>query len=253
MDFGLRGRRAIVTGGSRGIGRAIVLELARQGCDVALCARSPDALQSTVDAAAGYGGRIVAGALDAADGSALTQWITDVAEELGGVDILVPNVSSLAMGVDADAWQAGLNVDILATVNSVNTARPHLEQSEAAAIVAIASTAALEVYAGVRAYNGIKAALIAYMSALARDLAPLGVRANTVCPGAIYFDGGVWHQIEQQDPPRFQDMVERTRIGRLGRPEEIASTVAFLASDAASFITGSNIVADGGMTQRIQY
>ncbi|MCH9670404.1 MAG: SDR family oxidoreductase [Gammaproteobacteria bacterium] len=253
MDYGIRGRKAIVTGGSRGIGRAIVLELAAQGCDVALCARAPDALQQTVDAAHQLGARAIGGALDASDPQALQTWIADVGEEMGGIDIVVANVSALAMSTDSAAWQAGLDVDLLATVNAVDAAMPYLKRSDSPSIVSIASTAALEIYAGVRAYNAIKAALVAYISSLSQELAPQGIRANTICPGSIYFQGGVWHDIEGSDPERFKMMLERNPLGRMGQPEEIATAVAFLASPGASFITGSNLVVDGGLTRRIQY
>lgn len=253
VDFELKGMKAVVTGGSRGIGRAIVEELATQGCDVALCARNADEVRGTVDALGAHGVRATGASVDVSDGPALKAWIEDAAGELGGVDVLIANVSALAMGADEAGWRKGLEVDILGTVHAVEAALPFLEQSKAPSIVAIASTAALEIYTGLRAYTPVKAAVIAYVSNLSQYLAPKGIRANTVSPGAVYFKGGVWNQVEQADPERYRDMLERNPMGRMAKPEEVANAVTFLASPAASFVTGTNLVVDGGLTRRIQY
>lgn len=252
MDLGLRGRKALVTGGTRGIGRAVCETLADEGCDVALCARTEAQVRETVAALEARGVRAMGAALDVADAEALTGFVARVGEAFGRLDVLVPNVSALATGAGVSAWEAGVAVDLLGTVRTVEAALPYLRRSDAASIVILSSTAALEIYAGLRPYNSIKAALVTYVKGLSQDLAP-AIRANCVAPGAIHFPGGVWARIEKERPEFFRSILERNVLGRLGRPEEVARAVAFLASPAASFITGANLVVDGGMTKRVQY
>ena len=253
MDLGLTGKKALVTGGSRGIGRAIAERLADEGCDVAICARNRQQVDTAVTALAAKGVRASGASVDVADGDALRNWVAQSADELGGIDILVPNVSALATTPGEDAWRRGFEIDIMGTVRSVEAALPHLERADAGAIVAIATTAALEFFGGIRPYNSVKAAVINYIANQGVTLAPKGVRANTVSPGTIYFEGGVWHTRETEAPDVFQAALSRNPTGRMGKPEEVANAVAFLASPAASFITGANLVVDGALTQRVQY
>ena len=135
----------------------------------------------------------------------------------------------------------------------MESALPYLEKSDAAAIVAISSTAAVNTSGGVRAYSGVKAALISYMSGLSTNLGAKGIRANTVSPGAIYFEGGVWDVRKREAPDAYAAAVARSPMGRLGTPEEVANAVVFLASPAASYISGTNLVVDGAQTTRIQF
>ena len=255
MDLGLGGKRAIVTGGTRGIGRAIAEALAAEGCHVALCARDGEQVKATVETLKTRGVTASGRALDVTDGAALADWIADAAASLGGLDILVPNVSALGGAVTPGeaSWRLGFEIDVLATVRTVEAALPFLETSGAGAIVAVGSTAAVVPFGGVRPYNSVKAALINYLSNLAHELAPKRIRANTVSPGTIYFEGGVWHQRQREAPQVFEMVLKRNPMGRMGTPEEVAKAVAFLASPAASFITGANLIVDGALTQRIQY
>ncbi len=254
MDLGLAGKRALVTGGTRGIGRAIARGLAAEGCDVAICARNAEAVAAEGEALAGAGaGKATGSALDVRDRDAVAAWASESAAALGGIDILVANVSGFGLTADEAGWRQALEGDILGTVNAVDAALPFLEQSGAGAIVAISSIAAVEYFGGVRPYNAIKAALITYLSNLANDLAAKGVRANTVSPGTILFDGGVWDQRRQDQPDVFEAALARNPMGRMGTAEEVAAAAVFLASPAAAFITGTNIIVDGGLTQRVQF
>lgn len=253
MDLGLKGKKAIVTGGTRGIGRAIAMQMAEEGCHIGICARNEAQVKETVSVLQTRGVLATGGAVDVGDSQALRDWVTSAAGVLEGLDILVPNVSALAGSPDEASWRRGLEIDILGTVRAVESAMPFLEKSNSAAIVAIASTAALESFGGVRSYNAIKAALINYVSSLASALASKGIRANSVSPGTIYFEGGVWHRRQQETPEIYETALSRNPMGRMGTPEEVAKAVVFLASPAASFITGANLVVDGALTQRVQF
>lgn len=253
MDLGLKGKRAIVTGGSKGIGRRIVDLLVSEGCHVGFCARNESDVDAALAALSGGEVTVIGGTADVTDDTAFRAWMTKTAKALGGVDILVANASSLVVGADEEAWRTGLEVDILGTVRAVESAMPYLEASECGSIVAISSTAAVNVSGGVRAYSGVKAALISYMSGLSTNMAAKGIRANTVSPGAVYFEGGVWERNKTEDPERFAAAIKRNPMGRFCTPEEVANGAVFLASPAASYISGVNLVVDGAATTRIQY
>jgi 3-oxoacyl-[acyl-carrier protein] reductase len=253
MDLGLAGKRAIVTGGTRGIGRRIVDLLIAEGCHVGFCARDQGQVDQALADLAGGDVTVIGGAVDVTDDEMLRNWISETATALDGLDILVPNASALVGTADADAWRLGLEVDVLGTVRAVEAALPFLERSDSASIVAISSTAAVNTSGGVRAYSGLKAALISYMSGLSTNLGSKGIRANSVSPGAIYFEGGVWDKRKREAPEAYAAAVARSPMGRLGTPEEVAAAVVFLASPAASYISGTNLIVDGAATTRIQY
>lgn len=253
MELGLRGKKAIVTGATRGIGLAIAKLLAAEGCDVAICARHREAVDATVAQLASAGVKAVGGAVDVADLDAQRRWIGEAGEALGGLDIFVANVSALAQGMDEAAWQRGFQIDVMATVFGIEAALPVLERSDAGSIVAVGSTAMAEVYGPTRSYAAVKAALVPYIKGLARNLAAKNVRANLVSPGNVYFKGGVWNIVEERNPEMFAGMLARNPTGRMGTPEEVANAVVFLASPRASFITGTNLIVDGALTQRVQF
>jgi 3-oxoacyl-[acyl-carrier protein] reductase len=251
MDLGLAGRRALVTGGSRGIGRAIVEVLADEGATVAFCARSADGVKSAVDELRESGRTVRGDVVDVADGEALRSWVTGHAEELGGIDVVVANVSALAIPGSEENWEASFRTDMLGTVRLVEAALPALEKSDAGAIVTVSSVSGREIDFAAGPYGTMKGAIVHYTQGLAYQLAGR-VRANTVSPGNTYFAGGVWESIEQGDPDLYAQALALNPTGRMARPEEIARAVAFLASPAASFVSGTNLVVDGALTRGVQ-
>lgn len=253
MDLGLKGRKALVTGGTKGIGRAIADLLADEGCAVALCGRGAAEVEEAVSALRKRGVAATGRALDVSDLPALRAWVADAAHELGGLDIVVPNVSALAVGRDEAAWRAGFEVDMMHSVTAVEAAMPFLEKSDAGSIVIISSVSGREIDFAAGPYGAFKAALIHYAQGLAYQLAAKGIRANTVSPGNTYFEGGVWARIERDMPDFFAEAMKLNPTGRMGKPEEMARAVVFLASPAASFITGTNLVVDGALTRGVQF
>ena len=253
MDLHLKGKKAVVTGGTRGIGRAITELLTDEGCDVAICARNQAGIDEAVAALTRKGVKATGAAVDVADTKALRAFVGEMAQRLGGIDIFIANVSALAMGMDEESWRRSLDIDVMGTVFGVEAAVPFLEKSSAGAIVVVGTTGAIEMAGAMRPYASVKAALIPYVKGLARNLAGKGVRANMVSPGNVYFKGGVWNVVEERSPDVFQRMLALNPMGRMGRPEEVADAVVFLASPRASFITGTNLIIDGALTQRVQF
>jgi 3-oxoacyl-[acyl-carrier protein] reductase len=253
MDLGLAGMKALVTGGTKGIGRAVAEHLAAEGADVAICARNAEEVAQTATALSAAGVRATGRALDVADGPALKRWVEDVGAEFGGLDILVSNVSALAIGQDEASWQAEFSTDLMGTVRAVDAAMPFLERSKAASIVVISSVSGREVDFAAGPYGVFKAALIHYAKGLSFQLAAKNIRVNALSPGNTYFPGGVWEKIEHGNPDLYKTALALNPTGRMGKPEEVARAVVFLASPAASFITGTNLVVDGALTRGVQF
>lgn len=253
MQLGLKGKKAIVTGASRGIGRAIAELLASEGCDLAICSRNQGQLDEAIKSLSSKGVKAIGSTVDVADLEAQRRWIAASGEALGGIDIFIANVSALAQGMDEASWRSGLETDLMATVFGIEAALPMIQQSTTGAVVVVGTTGAVEVAGPPRAYASVKAALAPYVKALARNLAAKNVRANMVSPGNVYFADGIWNKVEVNNPEAFRTALSRNPMGRMGTPEEVANAVVFLASPAASFISGTNIIVDGAMTQRVQF
>ena len=252
MDLGLKGLKAVVTGGTKGIGQAIAKTLAAEGAHVAVCARNAQEVEASVAELSALGITAFGMPVDVSDAAALAAWVNAAAAEFGGLDIVVANVSALAIAADEAAWQKGFEVDMMGTVRLVNAAMPYLEKSAKPSIVTIASVSGREIDFASGPYGAFKAAIIHYTQGLAYHLAGKGIRANSVSPGNTYFPGGVWNQIEEGNPEFFKVALGMNPTGRMGTPQEMANAVAFLSSPAASFITGTNLVVDGALTKGVQ-
>jgi len=252
MDLGLKGLRAVVSGGTKGIGRATAELLADEGAAVAICARDGAAVEETTADLQKRGVSAFGQALDVSEATGLKTWIESAAGELGGIDIVIANVSALAINNDEDSWRQGFEIDLMHSVRMVEAAMPWLEKSDAASIVTVSSVSGREIDFAAGPYGAFKAALLHYTQGLANQLAGQGIRANSVSPGNTYFDGGVWQQIEQTNPEFYAQALALNPTGRMAKPEEIARAVVFLASPAAGFIMGTNLVVDGALTRGVQ-
>ena len=252
MDLGLKGLRAIVTGGSKGIGRRAADIFAEEGASVAICARNAGEVKAAVESLKKKGVAAYGAAIDVADKAALKKFIADSAAALGGIDILVANVSAIAVQDTEEAWQKAFEVDMMHTVHAVNAALPFLEKSKHPAIVIISSVSGREVDFAGPAYGAFKAALVHYAQRLAYQHAPKMIRVNAVSPGNTYFDGGIWQNLEKNLPDLYKSALSLNPTGRMATPEEIGRGIVFLASPASGFTTGTNLVIDGALTRGVQ-
>ena len=250
MDLGLTGKKVVIGGASRGIGRTIAQTFLTEGAAVALCARDKEKLNETAAELSAFG-EVVPVAADVRDRDAVADYVGQAAAELGGVDVVIANASA-GSGRGPRSWQDSFETDLLGLVWLIEAAKPHLTASDAGSVVAIGSTNALE--AGPLptddSYGAMKAAVIQHALAKSRSWARKGIRVNAVSPGPVFFDGGSWDTIRQSMPALYDTAVENTGLGRLATPEDVARAVTFLSSPAAGHITGVNLVVDGGFTRR---
>lgn len=253
MDLQLSGLKALVTGGTRGIGRATVEAFLSEGTAVAFCARHAAEVKETETTLSEGSGLVVGAVADVGDAGALADWVTLSAERLGGIDIVVSNVSALAIPDTEENWAASLSVDLMGAVRLVNAAMPYLEASSAASIVTVSSVSGREIDFAAGPYGAAKAALVHYTQALAYQLAGKRIRANTVSPGNTFFEGGVWDSIKHGNPELYATALGLNPTGRMGTPAEMANAIVFIASPASSFTSGTNLVVDGALTRGVQY
>lgn len=255
MDLGLAGKRAIVTGGSRGIGQAIVETLIGEGVAVATCARGAEALQTNLNKWQAAGATAYGEAVDVTDEAAFSSWFERSVEKLGGLDIFISNVTTRIRTKGVERWKDTFNVDLLQHITASELALPHLKNSEAGAIVYVASIASVMTanMPTETEYGTMKAALVSYGTQLANRVGRDGIRVNLVSPGPIYHEGGFWEMVEQKNPDLFKMAEAVSVFKRLGTAQEVANSVIFLASPAASNITAANLRVDGGAIKTVNY
>ncbi len=253
MDLGLKGKKVILTGGSRGIGRASLEYFAQDGADIAFFSRNAKQVKKAADELEKHGGKVFAESFEVtSDSEAYGAWLEKAVAELGGCDIFVHNISASGAGATSD-WDKVFELDIKPAVKAVEVLEPHLEKSKNASIVLMVTTAAVETFFVPQAYNALKASLITYGSQLSQAYGPKGIRVNMVSPGPIAFPGGNWANIKEGNPDFYNATEANMALGRFGTPEDVAKTVVFLSSPASGYTTGTNVIIDGGYTKRVQF
>ena len=256
MDLQLKGKTAIVTGGTRGIGRAIADTFADEGANVAICARKADQVDEAVKALKAKGVKAFGQVVDIADGPALQGFVKAAGEALGGIDALVSNASALVQGNSEKDWQAMFDIDMLGAIRTWEAAQPLLTKAAAekgdAAFLIISSVSAVN-SDNPSAYGAMKAALLHFAKGVARSSAAGKVRCNVVSPGTVFFEDGVWGNVKRNMPGFFDQMIKRNPTGRMATPEEVAAATVFLASPRSAFTTGINMLVDGAISRRVNF
>lgn len=246
MDLKLDNRNVIITGGTKGIGRAIAECFAAEGANVSVCARNNAGIETALTSFKKFGKKYTGQVADVKNKQHVEKWIKETASELGGIDILILNASAMS-----SSWEDSIQVDLSGALYTVQAALPYLRKSSAASITYISSKAASLGIPGVESYCAIKAAVVSYMKSLSLSLTQQGIRVNTVSPGDTYFEGGYWDKIKKQDPGEYKKVETAIGLGRFARPEEIADAVVFVSSPRASFISGANLLVDGGSVRHV--
>jgi 3-oxoacyl-[acyl-carrier protein] reductase len=245
MDLGLKGKNAVITGASQGIGKSIALRLAKEGVNVAICARREPLLREVENELLALGVNVFARICDVSNDKQLEQFLDHVKKQLGNIDILVNNVSALSLGDDDADWDRTLQTDVLSSVRATKKVLPWMKAAGTGNILFISSISALEA-GSPPAYAAGKAALISYSKTMALQLAQYNIRVNTIAPGSIEFSGGLWEQAKEHNPEFYESVRSSIPFARLGTPDEVANVAAFVVSSCASWVTGTCISVDGG-------
>jgi 3-oxoacyl-[acyl-carrier protein] reductase len=247
MNIDLTGRRALIAGGSRGIGLAIARAFAAAGADVAICARNAAPLESASASLKSFAHRVSARPCDLSRADEVHSWVNAAAQDLGGIDILVNTASAFGRTDDEAGWAASIEVDLMAPVRACHAALPYLER-QGGTIVHISSIAGLRASVRTPPYGAVKAALVEYTQTQALAFASKHIRVNCIAPGSIFFEGGTWDNARRKNPALYERTLAGIPSGRYGTPEEVAHVATFLVSDQASWVTGQTIAVDGGQT-----
>ncbi len=253
MDLGLQGKKAILVGAARGIGMSIAEILAREGCDIAISARSEDSVKDAVASLGRYGTKVIGKPVNVRKADEYKTWLEWAIEELGGCDILIP-LTSAGGGMGSEKyWTNAFETDVMGPVRAVEAVIPHMIEKESGSIIFIGTTSVAEAMGGPQAYNAMKASLITWGKQLALFYGKHNIRVNVVSPGPIEFEGGNWDMMKGTMEKFYNAQIRQQPTGRLGTPEEVARAVVFLASPAASWCNGSHLVVDGGFTNRTHF
>jgi 3-oxoacyl-[acyl-carrier protein] reductase len=253
MDLGLNGKKAIITGGSRGIGFHTGMLLASEGCSVAFCARNEKEIKHAIDQIKAKGGGTSFGfQADLEDEQATRRFARDAIEALNGVDILIHNASGFDNSGDESGWMRSFQVDMMAGVRLVDESLESLKQSDSASITFVGSMASQYHFGRPpNSYGPAKAAMRVYANELAQSYGRDGIRANVISPGAVWFEGGHWDQSKKKNPKFYAAVEKAIPLGRLGTADEIAGIIAFTASPAGLWINSTHIAADGGQVAAV--
>lgn len=250
MDLGLSDKGVIVTGASRGIGRAIADGFAREGANVSICARGAEGLEQARRDLSAHGTQIHAAGCDVADAEALARYVEDAGRALGEVHVLVNNPTGAGEGDGDEAWYRNFEIDLMATVRASQLARPMIAAAGGGCVINIASVSGQMPGPRTPSYAAIKAAVIHYTTSQAKALAADNIRANCIAPGSTMFEGGYWDKVRAANPETYQATVDRVPFGRLATVGEIADAAVFLGSSRARWITGQTLTVDGGQLLR---
>lgn len=255
MNLQLDGKRAIVTGGSRGIGKAVIDNFVQEGMQVATCARGAASLNASLDQWNAEGTRVIGQSLDVTDEQAYAAWFNDSVAAMGGLDVLVSNVTTRIESQGIERWKETFEVDLLQHIRATEMALPYLKQSHQPSIVFVASIASV-MTANMPSeveYGTMKAALVSYATQLANQLGQYNIRVNLVSPGPIHHKEGFWEVVRQKQPDLYKRAEAVSVFNRLGSTEEVANSITFLSSPVASNITAVNLRVDGGAIKTVNF
>jgi NAD(P)-dependent dehydrogenase (short-subunit alcohol dehydrogenase family) len=251
MDLGLSGKKALVTGATKGIGRAIAETLLAEGASVAICARDAEGVDAAVAEMSSLG-TVYGAAVDAGDGASLTNWVASAADQLGGIDIYVHNTSGKPAR-STDAWINNFHIDLMSLVLGVGAATDALSDG-GGSVISIGTTAVAEHFgSGSGSYSAFKAAVTNWTLGQAQVLGAKGIRCNVVSPGPIFIEGGDWNMIKDHMADFYAATQKGHPGGELGTAQDVADVVTFLASERAKHVNGVNVTVDGGFLKRVDY
>lgn len=248
--FDFTGYSVAIAGGSRGIGRAIALDFLEAGARVSVCARGQEGLDALATDAGAHASRLHTHACDLSRVGEIERWISNAAQRLGGMDVLVNNATGYGFREDDESWLTDFNIDLMAAVRASRFAVLHLRQSEHACILHTSSIGSFRPRTMGPPYAAMKAALNHYTRTQALALAPERIRVNAIAPGSIEFPGGVWDRVKHEKPEQYAQVLSTIPFDRFGTPKEVSGLALFLASPLAGWITGQIMTVDGGQSLR---